>query len=74
MDRVWKHLCPQLFLDFGVFEAMERESQGIISILVALSKELQLKLEEEDFDELLAICTVKTSQRWKASENKRKRK
>lgn len=53
---------------------MERESQGIIGILVTLSKELQLKLEEEDFDELLAICTVETSQRWKASENNRKRK
>ena len=55
MNGVWKNLCPPIVHDFHGFEKVEEESKEVFSNLVALSKKLELDLQEDDFTELLAV-------------------
>ena len=55
MNGVWKNLCPPIVHDFHGFEKVEEESKEVFSNLVALSKVLELDLQEDDFIELLAV-------------------
>ena len=55
MNGVWKDLCPQFVHDVGGFVKVIEESRGVFSNLVALSKVLELDLQEDDFIELLAV-------------------
>ena len=55
MKGVWKDLCPQFVHDVGGFAKVIEESRGVFSNLVALSKVLELDLQEDDFIELLAV-------------------
>ena len=54
MNGVWKTLCPQFVLDFHGFEKMNEKSKEVTSTLVTLSEKLELGLQEDNFNELLA--------------------
>ena len=55
MNRVWKNLCLPIVHNFHGFEKVDEESKEVFSNLVALSKKLELDLQEDDFSELLAV-------------------
>uniref|UniRef100_UPI00358EF1F2 tigger transposable element-derived protein 1-like n=1 Tax=Myxine glutinosa TaxID=7769 RepID=UPI00358EF1F2 len=50
MDGVWKRLCPHLVNDFTGFDAPVK---AVSKNLVSLSADLEMELEEEDFDGLI---------------------
>ena len=52
MNGVWKHLTPQFVNNFTGFDHDEEKRKDVAN-LVEISKNLQLDLEEEDFEELL---------------------
>ena len=55
VNRVWKNLCLPIVHNFHGFEKVDEESKEVFSNLVALSKKLELDLQEDDFSELLAV-------------------
>ncbi|XP_068205372.1 tigger transposable element-derived protein 1-like [Palaemon carinicauda] len=52
LNAVWRPLCPQFVNDFRGFD-QEGINKEILSTLVGLSDQLELDLQEEDFEELL---------------------
>ena len=54
MNGVWKNLCLKLIHSFHGFEKMDEESKEVFSNLVTLSEALELDLQEDGFNELLA--------------------
>ena len=55
VNRVWKNLCLPIVHNFHGFEKVDEESKEVFSNLVALSKKLELDLQEDNFSELLAV-------------------
>ena len=72
MNGVWENLCPQFVHDFCGFEKVGEEAKEVLSNSRSLSKKLELKLQEEDFPELLAVHTrtllMKTPWNWRPRE------